>query len=143
VIPVPLGLLLAHGEFGPIRHDMGRAALEAILGPIPGWDACRSGGFVVLKFGEVELHLEHDRLYLIFMHPSARPSGGDRFDLSDWFLDGDMPLPWVEAALTARGLPFDRRPSTLRLDSGVELCFDPDLPFETLTAIQFLRPRLR
>jgi len=131
---VSLRNFFADGVFGSVRLDDRRDALEAAFGPPENVSASRDPRPpAIWKYGDLEFHLEHDALWLIyfdgFSATGSVPSGGSNIQLDPWFVSESTPLLLAAKFLEDAGLAhaiihepqFDR--TLITLQTRVELAF--------------------
>jgi hypothetical protein len=157
-IPIDLLTFMRTGRFDCIEPGQTQ---EYVLHNFPdpdGFDArdlapAGSGRFTIWRYGNIELHFEGDRLYLIYSDYIDTLTGGEALAVAPWIL-GDparRSLSEVMRALTRERIDFSKRTGRiddiqLVLASGVILhfaalelprgCVDPDLLQVSAFALQ-------
>jgi len=90
----------------------------------------QSGGFDIWTYGNIELHFENEKLFLIFSDDLGDLSGGEHLTLQRWILEDVEQLNclFVMKSLNAKNINFNKQTDnldvTLKFKSGVELTFE-------------------
>lgn len=114
--------------------ELGRSkdwVLSNFADPDSVWDEdMQAGGFDIWTYGNIEMHFEKGKLFLIFSDNFEDFSGGQDLRLKRWIFDDvdKLDLTFVLKALNNAEIDFKKQSDDLgvllRLSSGVELTFE-------------------
>ncbi|MEZ5986134.1 MAG: hypothetical protein R3B94_09300 [Hyphomonas sp.] len=132
--PIEIDLLefFRSGKFDCLKLGQNKDwVLRNFPDPDSGWDTdLQSGGFDIWTYGNIELHFEKDKLFLIFSDDLSDLNGGKDLRLTRWIFDdpSTRSLSAVLNKLNKEKVDYRKQSDALgvvlRLASGIELTFE-------------------
>lgn len=113
--------------------------------PDSGFDAeMQSHGFDIWTYGNLELHFENEKLFLIFTDNFDGFTGGKALSIKPWILDNwdNLNVLYVLKMLNEQNIDYKKKTDQfgvlIRLNSGVELTFENLKEIEGLSPNEFM-----